>query len=401
MAPRPSPTRPVPLLATATVAGALALGGCAGQRFASVVDGPSGAAERSGTEDVADGYTTVVPRAYLSAEDLDEDAPDRYTVVRNDTLWDISDRFLKKPWLWPEIWNYNPEIANPHLIYPGDVLALEYVGGEPTLVLSRNGKVLPGAGAGAATPAGTERLSPRIRSESLDAAIPTVPAGSIRQFLVEPRVVALDEIENAPYVVGNHDRRLISALGHQVYVRGDIDPAVTRYGIYRKGDELTDPITNEPLGHEIRHVADATLLAVGDPSTFAITRNRIETIAGDIFLPIASGAVEHAYTPRLPEIRGEGRIVSLVDSISQSGRNQVVVLNLGERSGVGVGDLLAIGTRGESLIDVRGRRGFERVDLPSTRTGTLMVFRTFEKVSYGLIVESTRPVMANDVVTGI
>ena len=400
------------------LAAALALGGCAGPRHASVVDAPASADDRFGADGRHDGYTAVVPRAYLSAEDLDEDAPNEYTVVSGDTLWDISDRFLKKPWLWTEIWNYNPEIANPHLIFPGDELALEYVGGQPTLVLSRNGRALPAAGTpgggsagrlgpdgepmlGAALPEGVERMSPRIRTASLDEAVPTVPAESIRQFLVEPRVVALEEIGDAPYVVGNDDRRLMSALGHRVYARGDIDPSITRWGVYRKGEPLEDPVTGEPLGHEIEHVADATLRAVGDPSTLAITKNRTETIAGDILLPLDGGGAAHAYVTRLPELRGEGRIVSLVDAISQSGRNQVVVLNLGERSGVAPGDLLAIETSGGELIDPRGRGGRERVALPDSRTGVVMVFRTFDKVSYALVVESTRPVMANDRITGI
>ena len=404
--------RTAPALGPAVVlAAALALGGCSATGPAALVEERPDASSRFGADGAVDGYTAVVPRAYLSEADLDENAPNEYTVVRGDTLWDISDRFLKKPWLWVELWDYNPEIANPHLIYPGDVVALEYVGGEPTLVLSRNGrKIAPGGSRvgpdgepllGAALPEGVERLSPRVRSESLDAAIPTVPAETIRQFLVEPRVVALEEIRSAPYVVGNDDRRLMSALGQQVYARGDIDPSITRWGVYRKGDALVDPITSELLGHEIEHVADTTLLAVGDPSTLAITRNRLETIAGDILLPLDGGNAAATYTPRLPEIRGEGRIVSLVDAISQSGRNQVVVLNLGKRSGISPGDLLAIETYGEELVDPRGRGGFERVALPPTRKGVAMVFRAFDKVSYALVVESTRPVMENDAVTGI
>ena len=417
MAPRPSHAAAAPALAGALVA-TLVLGGCAGPRHATVEPPPPGDAS-VGADERVDGYSAVVPRAYLTEEDLDADAPNEYTVVAGDTLWDISDRFLKKPWLWTELWDYNPEIANPHLIFPGDELALEYVGGRPTLVLSRRGRALPtvnmpgGGGAGprtgpdgeprlgAALPEGVERLSPRIRSESLDEAIPTVPAESIRQFLVEPRVVALEQIDSAPYILGNHDRRLMSSLGQRVYARGDIDPSITRWGVYRPSRELRDPITNELLGREVSHVADATLLSVGDPSTLAITKNRIETIAGDILLPTDGGNATHAYTPRLPEIRGEGRIVSLVDSISRSGRNQVVVLNLGTRSGVAPGDLLAIETRGASLVDPRGRGGHERVALPSNRTGVVMVFRAFDKVSYGLVVESTEPVRAEDAVTGI
>ena len=398
--------------AAAALALALALGGCAGPRYA-VVEEPEAVPELGAAVGAPEyTYTAIVPRAQLSEEDLDADAPNEYTVVRGDTLWDISDRFLKQPWLWTRLWNYNPEIANPHLIYPGDVIALEYVGGTPALVLTRNGRIVPPGGAGAGPygggtlgvtlPQGVERLSPRIRTESIEDAIPTVPAEAIRQFLVEPRVVAPERLEGAPYVLGNFDRRLMSALGHPIYARGDIDPAIVRWGIYRPGDELRDPVTDEFLGREIDHVADATLVAVGDPSTLEITRSRRETVAGDLLLPMEGGDdARSVYRPRLPEVRGEGRIVSLVDAIGRSGRHQVVVLNLGTRSGIAPGDLLAIETFDEELVDPRGRGGFERVELPPLRKGVAMVFRAFEKVSYALVVESTRPVRANDAVTGL
>jgi len=408
---------------TAGVALALALSACSGPKYATVVAESPQAAPRFSDAGAVDGvgvaqtgYTSVVPRVYIEAEQLDEDAPNSYTVIKGDTLWDISDRFLKQPWLWTEIWNYNPTIANPHLIYPGDVLALEYIGDRATLVLSRNGRTLPttdmmgGARAAdgvAGGPAlgmvagGTERRSPRIRASSLDDAVPTIPGDAIASFLIQPRVVPLSRSRDAAYVVGNIDNRLISAVGHEIYARGAIDPAVTRYGIYRKSEMLADPLTGELLGHELDEVADARLLAVGDPSTLMITRNRTETIAGDILLPMDVAQTPHTFVPRLPEIRGDGRIISLVNAITRTGRDQVVVLNLGERSGIQPGDVLAIESHGAQLVDRRGVGGFERIDLPDTRTGVLMVFRTFEKVSYALVMESTRPIALDDLVTGI
>lgn len=352
-------------------------------------------------------YTAVVPRASVPPEALDDDAPESYTVIKGDTLWDISDRFLKKPWLWPTIWNYNPQIANPHLIYPGDRIALEYVNGKPTLVLSRNGKRLPlngsqrSAGTGPDTGSQTERLSPRIRVESLDDAVPTIPGESIQQFLVHPRVVAASEIEAAPYVVAHHDDRLISAVGHKVYARGLTSRDETQYAVFRRSKTLRDPVTREVLGYEVTHVADARLLNLGDPSTLAITRNRMETIAGDILLPAGMEQANYNYVPRLPAIRGEGRIVSLVNAIAKTGRDQVVVLNLGTRSGIQPGDILAIESRGGSMVDRRGKGRFERIRLPDYRSGVVMVFQAFDKVSYALVMESTRPVMVNDIITGL
>jgi len=380
---------------------------------ARVVDnaGPS-AADRFGTDGYNAGYTSVVPRNWVGEDDLEDDAPERYTVVRGDTLWDISDRFLKEPWRWPSLWNYNPQIANPHLIYPGDELALEYVNGKPTLVLTRNGKVVPNLGArpvnadgepllGAATGDDVTRLSPRIRSESLDDAVPMIPGDAISQFLVHPRVVDLKTIRDAPYVIGNDDGHLASATGNRIYARGDISRDQTRYGIYRRSKALTDPISGETLGYEITHVSSAKLLNVGDPSTLSIISNKMETIAGDILLPSSGGTVQSQYVPRLPEIRGEARIISLVNAISRTGRDQVVVLNIGEGSDIAIGDVLAIEQDGGEIVDPRGSGGFERVPLPNVRTGVLMVFETFEKVSYALVLESTRPVTLNDVITGI
>lgn len=352
-------------------------------------------------------YTSAEPRVYLSEDKLEADAPETYTVVRGDTLWDISDRFLKQPWLWPEIWSYNPQIENPHLIYPGDELALEYVNGRPSLVLTRKGEgrhstepVILDAD-GNQLSGGRVRLYPKIRSESLDNAIPVISGDSIQQFLVHPRVVDAQVIENAPYVIGNYDSRLISAVGHKVFVRGNLNRNQTSYGIFRRSKELRDPVNNALLGYEINHVADATLLSTGDPSAITITRNKMETMDGDILLPTHEGSIPHAYVPRLPALQGEGRIVSLVNAISQTGRDQVIVLNMGSESSIREGDVLAIETRGKTVIDQKGAGGREKVVLPNQRTGVVMVFQTFDKVSYALVMESTRPVMVNDIITGI
>jgi len=348
-------------------------------------------------------YTGVVPRVDYSRE-IRSTAPKEHVVVKGDTLWDISDKFLKEPWLWPQIWENNPSIQNPHLIYPGDRIALEYVDGQPRLVVSRDGTRVsaPVAGGVAVNSASgdTERLSPRIRVEDLETAIPTIPADAIQQFLVHPRVITNAEWEVAPYVVGNYEGRLISALSHQIYARGDFPAGIPSYGVFRKSKELRDPVTDELLGHEVIHVSDAKLLQVEDPATLVIQRNRLETMNGDRLLPRTGHDTYHNYVPRMPKMQGEGQIISLTNAISQSGRNQVVVINLGERSGVEVGDVMAIERRGGTFLDTSGG-GYEKVDLPSTRTGVLLVFQTFDKVSYALVMESTKPIHIRDVVTDI
>jgi len=359
-------------------------------------------------------YQGSYPRAVIPYGNINPNAPGAYTVVKGDTLWDISGRFLRKPWFWPRIWDYNPQIENPHLIYPGDVIAIEYVDGQPSLTLTRNGNQVSGNpngdgtgldGSGDANAfdslSGNGRLSPRIRVESLQEAIPTIPADAIQQFLIRPNVVTKRQLRDAPYVVGNQDDRLISSIGQQIFVRGDLNYNQTTYGIFRKTKQLRDPATGRFLGFEVTHVAEAKLLNTGDPATMLITSNSRETIAGDLLLPSANDGIAHTFTPRMPGLNGEGRVVSLVDAISRSGRDQIITINLGKSIGLQVGDVLAIESRGRSMIDRSGPRKFDRVRMPNQRTGVVMVFQTFDDVSYGLIMESTRPVKKNDIITGI
>jgi hypothetical protein len=353
----------------------------------------------SGSGDIA--YTGVVPTAVIPEGELNPNAPSSYTVVRGDTLWDISGQFLNSAWLWPQIWDYNPQIQNPHLIYPGDEISMSYVNGRPSLTLSRNGQMVGSADGTMAAGSTAVRLSPRIRSESLFEAVPTIPADAIRQFLVRPNVVTSTQLQNAPYVVGNIDDRLISSLGQEIFVRGKMDQNQTNYGIYRQTKTLKDPKSGKTLGYEVLQVAEAKLLNMGDPSTMIITSSSRETISGDVLLPSANDGAVHTYTPRMPSLNGEGQVVSLVDAISQSGRDQIIVTNLGSNAGIQVGDVLAIESRGQTLIDRHGRRSFDRVDMPFDRIGVVMIFQTFDEVSYGLVMESTDTVKYNDALTGI
>jgi len=415
-------TQPAALIRLVLTLSAIAvLGGCSTTRESrqvTPVTAPETVIEnRFSNANDQESYTAIVPRTDLAAE-LQPDHPGSHTVVRGDTLWDISGKFLKKPWLWPQLWDINPDIQNPHLIYPGDVIALDYSNGEPQFVVSRNGQQLNGqqlngqaSGSNGidsralaqSRPTGTdyERRSPRIRAETLEDAIPTIPGDAIQQFLLYPRVVTAEVTERAPYIVGNGEDRLISAAGHQIYARGRLNPNQRSYGIYRRSEVLRDPVSNEILGYEVDHVGNARLLQLGDPSTLVITDNKMETLSGDLLLEDSSQEIVHSYTPRMPQMNGEGRIISLTNAIAQSGRNQIVVLNIGQRSGIQVGDVMAVERRGGTLVDRFRKRGNSVVKLPSTRTGVLMVFQTFAKVSYALVMESTRPIHINDVVTDI
>ena len=186
---------------------------------------------------------------------LNPEHPDRYIVAKGDTLWDISERFLRDPWLWPEVWYVNPQIDNPHLIYPGDVITLVYVDGKPQLRLQRGH--------------GDMKLSPSARTERLEQAIPTIPVDAIKQFLTRPLVTDDATLESAPYILAMADEHLVAGANDRIYVRGIDNSEHGRYYVYRPSGEIRDPISNELLGYEALYIGDATLQRIGDPSHLA------------------------------------------------------------------------------------------------------------------------------------
>lgn len=330
---------------------------------------------------------------------LRDDVPDRYVVKKGDTLWDISALFLRDPWLWPEIWYFNPQIGNPHLIYPGDILTLVYVDGKPQLRVTRNGTttVQPPDTA----PAGIEtvRLSPRVREEDLNQAISTIPLDVIGPFLIKPRIVSKEELETAPYIVSSLDGHLINASGNTVYARKlESGARDVRYNIFRPGRVFKDPKTGEVLGYETTLVSEAKLLEPGDPATLILTRSLRETLNGDRILPADSGRISHNFIPKAPRTEVRGQIVALVDAISHTAQRQIVVINLGEQDGMEPGTVLGIEQTGGRVRDPYANGGSSTVTLPNTRAGLLMVFRVFDQVSYGLIMNSTRAVQTHDIV---
>lgn len=304
--------------------------------------------------------------------------PDRYVVKRGDTLWDIAERFLRDPWLWPEVWHINPQIENPHLIYPGDVISLVYVDGKPRLVLQRGRP--------------TVKLSPQARPQPLDEAIPTIPLDVIGPFLSRPRVLEEPAYERAPYIVSSADEHLIAGAGDRVYVRG-LSRGPGRYTVLRRGELYRDPDTGEVLGLEAVHVADARLQRPGDPAVLVLVSSSREAIVGDRVLPVEEGRYTDRFLPRAPKHRVDGRIISVLDGVSRIGQYQVVVLNRGRREGVEPGHVLAVYQTGEVIEDpVRGGK----VKLPDERAGIVMVFRTFDKVSYALVMRATRSIRVLD-----
>ncbi|MCG8382135.1 MAG: LysM peptidoglycan-binding domain-containing protein [Gammaproteobacteria bacterium] len=323
--------------------------------------------------------------------------PKQYVVKKGDTLWDIARTFLKDPWFWPEIWHINPQIANPHLIYPGDVISLVYINGQPKLVVSRHWQ---------ASTAGdvrqvTERLQPRVRAEPLGDPIPSIPLDAVEQFMSHPRVITMDQLEQTPYVIGNFDGRLVSALNDEVYVRGIQSQDDALFTIFRLTKALRGPKSDEVLGYEVAEVADAKMIDFGDPSTLIITKSLREVLNGDRLLPQDRSQTEHNYLPRRPELPFKGSVISLFDAISHVAQNQVVVINIGQRDGIEVSDVLAIERRGRKVQDRYSGKKDDVVHLPNTRAGVIMIFQVYDRVSYGLIMESTRAIQLNDIVTNL
>lgn len=328
---------------------------------------------------------------------LRESRPQLYVVVKGDTLWDIAAQFLRDPWIWPEIWEVNPQIQNPHLIYPGDRISVSIVDGQTHLYLDRPGL----ASRPLSLPRGTPivRLSPQVREQPLEAAIPMISAQAIQQFTVQPRIVGKDELANAPYILGNQEGRLLSATGNQLYARGLNNNDESLFSVFRAGNTFSDPASGEILGYEAIFIANAKVTQFGDPATLTITSSNRETLAGDRLLMQEKGKIQRNYLPHVPKQAINGQIISLFDAISQVAQNQVVVINKGQQDGLEVGHILAIKKRGEMIQDRFSGKNNDYVQLPDSTAGTLMIFRSFDRLSYGLIMEATRAIHINDIIT--
>jgi hypothetical protein len=316
---------------------------------------------------------------------LNPSHPDRYVVKRGDTLWDISGMFLRDPWYWPEIWHVNPQVANPHLIYPGDVLTLVYVDGRPQIQLERGGP-------GQAQTGGDERLSPRVRSEDLDAAIDTIPFDLISAFLSKGSVLEKDEIKKLPYIVALRDGHMIGAAGMDVYVRGDVKGQNHGYSVVHVGEKLIDPDDGDVVGYEGVFVGEGIIDRFGDPSTLALVKSQREAMEGDR-LVVQDFHIPLQFYPRAPDQPVSGRIIHVNDSASIIGQYYVVVLNRGARDGLEEGHVLSVLQAGSKVKD-RVEGGSVR--LPDEQAGHLMVFKVYDRISYALIMEATSDIHVLD-----
>jgi hypothetical protein len=326
---------------------------------------------------------------------LAPNAPDSYVVKRGDTLWGIAKVFLRDPWYWPEIWQVNQQIQNPHLIYPGDTLRLVYIDGQPRLTLQR----------GAIERGNSARAEPRVRSEPLEAAVTTIPYEAVAAFMSKPSVLTQEQINAAPYVFATTDDHVTMSDGNIIYARGFHDPAAMggHYNVVRIGDPLRDPDDDRIVGYDGIFTGAGRVTRLGDPVTLVMTESSRETELGD---KLFVGAVDVPldFTPAPPKVRVDGRIMAVSDGVTVIGQYQVVVINRGARDGLAPGNVLAVFNVGGWQRDTLNRGylgGMSRlfaknVRLPDERAGTFMVFKTFDRMSFGLIMEAKNVIHVTD-----
>ena len=350
------------------------------------------------------------------------DAPDRYTVVPGDTLWGISQRYTDSPWRWPELWNLNREqIRNPHLIYPGYVIVLDRERGQLTIgagterapgttpadtgaaPTAPTAPTPPTAPATASVPSGAVKIGPRIRAESLARQeIPSIPPSAIEPFLSRPLVIEPDGLEKGPTIIATQSDRVLLSTGNAAYVRGIGKSKDDTWYVYRKGNPLVDPDTNQTLAYEAVYLGTAQLTRPGEPATVTLTDTVLEVGAGDKL--VAAGRPQSVnYAPRAPNSQIKGRVIAIyggVGKVGEAGPQQVISINRGKSNGLEVGHVLALYNLGGTVRDTSKSAGdaSARLQLPDERAGLAFVFRVFDRVSYALIRQASKPVAPLDVV---
>jgi hypothetical protein len=347
----------------------------------------------------------LAPALSLADElQLQDNPPDRYTVQKGDTLWDISAKFLKQPWRWPELWRMNrDQIKNPHWIYPGDVLVLARVDGNWQLTVDKSAS------------SNATRVSPTTRVEPLAAeAIPSIPAQDIEPYLSRPLITGPDGLPGAGKIVAGRDNRVVRGRGDVVYAINIDDRAGTRWFIYRPGRVFRSFDSQEILGYEMRYLGGAEVDRFGEVSTLRITAAREEIQLGDLLVPAPREELVN-YVPHAPDRAIDGRIIDLANDAHETGRGYIVTVDKGARDGLDIGAVLAVYHPGPVMPDPRPYEGgdvlskisdqtrvlfppTQYLNIPAERTGLVFVFRVFDRVSYAIVLNTTDPVFPGDVV---
>jgi hypothetical protein len=333
------------------------------------------------------GTTTVIRDA---GPELRAGAPKDYVVKRGDTLWGIANMFLKDPYLWPEIWYVNPDIHNPHRIYPGDNVHLAMGrDGRTTLQVMRGG------------PGGT-RLEPLLRSEALEGPIATIPYSAIAAFLSRPGVITRDEVKAAPYVVALADMHQVAGQNQNVYVKKVSGDMGTRYNVMHIDEELKDPQSGRQLGYLAIYTGTAQLTRTGEIARATLVASARETLQGDVLIAESANPTAD-FLPHRPHQPTDGRIIAVVNNVQLSSGYDIVALNRGSDDGLDRGTVLTIDAAqletDDHCASINGSSTCavsHSVKLPVEAEGTLLVFKTYQRMSYALIMNSTEPVRIND-----
>lgn len=363
---------------------------------------------------------------HLNAQEiaLKKNHPDRHVVVKGDTLWGISSKFLQDPWLWPKVWKFNrSQIKNPHLIYPGDVVLLDLSSGKPELKLLRE----------------TITLQPGAVEEPLQkAAIPTIPLSVIAPFLSKPLVIEKDQLAGSPRIVAGQDNRVVLSPGTKIYINKIEEEDGLNWFVYRPGDNLVDPDSKEVLGVEAVYLGDAKMTRYGEPATAVISKAKEEIFVKDRLVAAGDEAITN-FVPHAPEMDIRGRIIKIYGGLAEAGPESIVAISRGTQDGVEIGHVLAINRYGRIIKDPEPSKSAENdskaklkelnfevskdadgkpivnfekksekndglalepgmIKLPDERVGLLMIFRVFDRVSYGIIMQASDPIHTKDAV---
>jgi hypothetical protein len=384
------------------LSGALALGGCSLFHHSA----PQAAAAPA---EVVQHDTTVMPDAQTVTDSLSDTdqpgtttvirdagpelragAPKDYVVKRGDTLWGIANMFLKDPWLWPEIWYVNPDIQNPHRIYPGDNVHL---------ALGRDGRTALQVVRGEA---GGARLEPLLRSASLEGPIATIPYTAIAAFLSRPGVMSRDEVKAAPYVVALRDDHQIAGLGIDVYIKKISGDTGARYNVMHIDEPLKDPQSGRHLGYMAIYAGTAQLTRPGPVARATLVDSARETLEGDVLISQSSNSTAD-FLPHPPKQQIDGRVIAVVNNVLEAGEYEVAAINRGSEDGLDRGAVLTIDEVQHvaddhcAYIDGVSTCYFgHATKLPVETAGSLLVFKTYERMSYALILGTTEPVHVSD-----
>jgi hypothetical protein len=347
---------------------------------------------------------------------LNDDAPKTHVVVKGDTLWDISALFLDQPWLWPKFWRLNPEVNNPHLIYPGDILKLVFDDkGEPMLVLESGERELVLKAGERVKP--SYKWSPKIRQEKTkDSAITLLPLEVVAPFIRYDNLFTEDELETLPYIIGSDEGYRMTTKNFKVYVNADLEVAQS-YAIYDKGEEIFDPETGDSLGFYVNLVGTGQVLKRGDiendvPSTMNVGSVKREIHVGDYVVPVNDGQLLPAvFSMKAANTSLRGSIVKATSNGREFAKLEVVMINRGIEHDVTVGDVMAIKRTSPAVVDTGNGPAYNietsrwnkltggDYKMPEEPLGELMVFKVYQKASMALILNTQKPARINDLIT--